>query len=608
MGASIPAGPTEAVSLEATVAKAIDEFTPPWKPPENELGGWIIGIDPACGGSVPAERACDELGLLTAAHLYQLALSAGGVPILTRADLPQCPPEPGDAERRARTIQESKCDLCVSVRYEPGDGGGAVYAGEQPGTDNRGRLLGECMRSSLGDEFQWVTADAVAHRSICQLLLAGADAGRGDVPACEVRLACPDRITAGDKRFQAVAQANARLLYTGISKFVAEHLGTPPASGAPKPDAGSAATATRVPDVPRSSLQSRLRRLGRSIWPDGRLPDDKLDWFCRMFTRIHVTDRSLIHVETSASVEEGVVVLRGATNAPSVVAGLLQALGGVGVSPIRNQVRTLPDRAKLGDELFGACRVTSALTTDRPADRSGLQTQLLFGEPAFLLDRTEAYYLLHAGDGYWGWASAEAIEPMTAERFSAYLRHPRGAILEDVHRDRVHIPRGGRVPVVRTDADQRVVLLPDGATLTLRAAAVRLDDNSADAAAARVRAALDLVGAPYIFGGRSASGLDCSGLVTNVWARAGDQAARDAWQQAFAGSLVATRWFRQAIQPGDQVLFMDPTGKINHTGVAISATHVVHAAPPSVQIGSLNSGDRLYDARLDRDFFMAKRP
>ena len=83
---------------------------------------------------------------------------------------------------------------------------------------------------------------------------------------------------------------------------------------------------------------------------------------------------------------------------------------------------------------------------------------------------------------------------------------------------------------------------------------------------------------------------------------------RDAWHQAFSGRVVATWWDREGMRPGDYVYFIDPTGKIYHTGVALSATHIVHAAPPFVRIGSLRAEDPLFDERFDRDFFMAKRP
>ncbi|GJM27335.1 MAG: hypothetical protein DHS20C16_37500 [Phycisphaerae bacterium] len=152
------------------------------------------------------------------------------------------------------------------------------------------------------------------------------------------------------------------------------------------------------------------------------------------------------------------------------------------------------------------------------------------------------------------------------------------------------------------------VLLPTGELFPVASASVRASQPNDDRGKARVRAALDLLQTPYLFGGRSPLGLDCSGLMTNVCERVDLPIARDAWQQAIAGDLTATSWDRSGIEPGDQIFFMDSSGKIYHTGIAISDHHVLHAAPPGVQIGSLKVGDRLFDARLHRDFFVAKRP
>jgi hypothetical protein len=85
-------------------------------------------------------------------------------------------------------------------------------------------------------------------------------------------------------------------------------------------------------------------------------------------------------------------------------------------------------------------------------------------------------------------------------------------------------------------------------------------------------------------------------------------AARDASQQAFAGRLVATSSYRNGLRAGDVVFFINAAGKIYHTGVAIDQTHICDSSPPAVQIGCITSGDRLYDERMDRDFFIAKRP
>ena len=147
-----------------------------------------------------------------------------------------------------------------------------------------------------------------------------------------------------------------------------------------------------------------------------------------------------------------------------------------------------------------------------------------------------------------------------------------------------------------------------GSTLNVPAAAVARLGAENSQASARVRAALDMLYTPYVFGGRSPLGLDCSGLASNVWSRLGVTPPRDAQQQAPAGRLVATSWHRANIRPGDQLFFINESGKVYHTGIALDAVHVIHATAPCVQIGSFDPQDPLYDEELDRTFFMVKRP
>jgi len=574
------------------------------------MRGLVVGIDPAGSRAAqPEAGGYDDLSLLTANYLYNLILSAGGTPVLTRADhSPAADTGQTALGRRVRVVRDAGCALCVSIRYEGSAQGVAIHVVRDGGAeaDRANALLAECLRSSLSAEVIELDNPPSGDIAFLQALhVAGAP---GAIPVCEVRFGCPRRVSAGDMQNRVVCLDNARRLYAGLSRFRVESAGKPDQETDREAGTAGALASSPIPATPTADIKVRLSSLGRSLWPAGRLPDDRVEWFCRTFARVSITNQSLVCFAVSASVENGVVVLRGSTNAPPLIAGLEDALRAVGLEQIRNQIRLLPDEDRLGEHLFGVCRVPTALAFDRPDESGGLQTQLLFGEPLFLLDRANGYFLLHAGDGYWGWVRRESIQPMMVAAFDEYTRHPGGVVLRDIDRGRVRIPRGAKVPVVEAEGDARAILLPDASRIALPSVAVAMDPGQADQAARRVRAALDLLYTPYLFGGRSPLGLDCSGLVANVWARSGDEAARDAWQQAFAGSLVATRWHRDGIRAGDQVFFIEATGRIYHTGLAINATHVVHAAPPYVQIGSLNPGDRLYDPRLDRDFFMAKRP
>lgn len=580
--AGVAAQAAEPPRVEKIVSAAVESFEPLWTPPRGGLEGWKVGIDPAGGGAAPSDaRQRDDLSLLTAAHLRHFVLRAGGSPVLTRMDNTRgAAPDRAAPGQRFQIIHQAHADLCISIRYDHTIDGVAVQCAANPRPDSA--ALADALHAAL--EVAGGAPDA-------------GELGDAGLAHCEVRFGCAPGSEVVDLAARKICFENARRLFAGIKRYC---------ESATKRD-GSGAGPEPVPDEPDSDDDARPAGVGRSIWPEGPLPAERLDWFCDRFARESITNRTLVIFEVSAHRGQDGVVLRGRTNAPPIVNGLRRALREVGVKQIRIELQELPNRDRLGEQLFGVCRAPMALTYTQPESRGGLQTQLLFGEPLFLLDRDGDYCLLHAGDGYWGWVHADAVEPMNAERFDAYTAHPRGVVSRDLESGDVRIPRGATIPVVRTDADGRTILLPDGKTLTVSADALTMCEAEEDTVA-RIEAALDLLYVPYVFGGCSPLGLDCSGMVANVSARAGSKPSRDAWQQALSGWLVATPWHRANIRAGDQLFFLNQSGKISHTGVALGAQYFIHSAPPCVQIASFDRQDPLYDAYRDRTFFIAKRP
>jgi cell wall-associated NlpC family hydrolase len=120
--------------------------------------------------------------------------------------------------------------------------------------------------------------------------------------------------------------------------------------------------------------------------------------------------------------------------------------------------------------------------------------------------------------------------------------------------------------------------------------------------------ALAMLDTPYLFGGRSSRGLDCSGLTGTCYGAAGLALPRDARQQALVGQMVATPWNKNGMRPGDLLFFINTQGRVIHTGIALGNGRFVHASPPMVQVNSLDSSDPLYSETWDRAFAFAKRP
>lgn len=87
--------------------------------------------------------------------------------------------------------------------------------------------------------------------------------------------------------------------------------------------------------------------------------------------------------------------------------------------------------------------------------------------------------------------------------------------------------------------------------------------------------ALSYQNAPYLWGGKSSFGLDCSGFTQSVFKMAGHQLPRDASQQAKQGELLN---FIEEAQTGDLAFFDNEEDEIIHVGIIISSNEIIHAS------------------------------
>tara|TARA_B110000003_G_scaffold26609_1_gene25250 strand:+ start:483 stop:1247 length:765 start_codon:yes stop_codon:yes gene_type:complete len=90
-----------------------------------------------------------------------------------------------------------------------------------------------------------------------------------------------------------------------------------------------------------------------------------------------------------------------------------------------------------------------------------------------------------------------------------------------------------------------------------------------------VENALMYLNAPYLWGGRSPLGIDCSGFTQMVYRLQGVDLPRDAYQQAEVGTTLS---FVEESEPGDLAFFDNTEGKINHVGIILEDNHIIHAA------------------------------
>jgi len=232
-------------------------------------------------------------------------------------------------------------------------------------------------------------------------------------------------------------------------------------------------------------------------------------------------------------------------------------------------------------------------------DRSEMVSQWLFGETAEVLERTEKWSRLRFDhDGYDGWVDNKQIAPCLTPNFDPDLRVIDQNTLVDLGGRQVLVPYGGVVPFY----NEGTILWDDGRVPVSAVTNHKPDLERADLLELYLHTFL---GAPYLWGGRTPAGVDCSGLTQMVFILMGIYLPRDAAQQAEEGDAVE---LLDLCEPGDLVFFDNAEGKIIHVGMVLTRSEegdlrVAHSSG-RVRIDRLdqqgihNSEDGKYSHRL----------
>jgi hypothetical protein len=119
-----------------------------------------------------------------------------------------------------------------------------------------------------------------------------------------------------------------------------------------------------------------------------------------------------------------------------------------------------------------------------------------------------------------------------------------------------------------------------------------------------IRLARHFLGIPYLWGGSTPKGFDCSGFIQTVFGLNGYPLPRDAYQQYRCGRKVASG---DDLAPAD-LLFFQPPGarRITHVAIHLAEERFIHCSD-LVKINSLNPSDSDHDVSLERNFAGARR-
>lgn len=218
-------------------------------------------------------------------------------------------------------------------------------------------------------------------------------------------------------------------------------------------------------------------------------------------------------------------------------------------------------------------------------ESSEMTSQLLFGEQIEIIDSNEKWlYVRNLSDNYLGWIGKKTVNKkyftenkVDTSTFSA-VKAPFIICVKSSTDQKIILPGGSLIP----NAKKNNFELHDEIFNILQYKPV---DTLTDTSSLIIEFATQYFNAPYLWGGKSVFGIDCSGLTQVVFSMAGVQLPRDASQQVDLGEVVD---FLSEAKTGDLAFFENEEGKIVHVGILVYSHQVIHASG-TVKIEILDS-------------------
>jgi len=246
---------------------------------------------------------------------------------------------------------------------------------------------------------------------------------------------------------------------------------------------------------------------------------------------------------------------------------------------------------------YGICKLSVIPCREDPSDKSEMVSQILFGETFEILQRQGNWLLVKTAlDGYESWIDRKQYKEISASAYEGLNRNP-STCASDLVQLIIHKKSKVMQPILIGSS------LPNYHRGSI-AFADEVFEFDGDICSPENPNKQELIkencqtflNAPYLWGGRSPFGIDCSGFTQVIFKMIGISLKRDAYQQAEQGQTLS---FVEEAETGDIAFFDNEEGHIVHVGIIIGANQIIHASG-KVRIDKLDH-QGIYNAEM-RDY------